>query len=226
MSAEKCFHCGLVNFADAVTCKRCGISLDAAPARHTTDDWTDEPPAHKPRGFIKRVAAIVGMTVFLLLLFYMSLLETSETVTLAQRQTINRAIAVIERRGFKHDAFILRHLTNFRTTDNWWNRWLGHGDAYAATNFPFEVVTLYPDFFKLPTDDTERAVILLHEARHLSGADEQKAFSTVWRDRHRLGWTKETHGTTHVWKNVSEFTRRYAPQLFQCGSERHADCTE
>ena len=97
---------------------------------------------------------------------------------------------------------------------------------YAATNFPFEVVTLYPDFFAYAADDTERAVILLHEARHLGGAGEEEALASVWRDKRRLGWTRERYGQTRVWKNVSEFTRRYAPGLFRCGADGQQDCTE
>lgn len=226
MNDGKCFNCGLVNFAHAEACKRCGMSLDAARQWHEREASRDAPQESRPRGMVKRAAAVVGMTGFCLVLFYLSLLETSKPATLAERQAINRAVAIIERRGFTRDAFILRRLTSFRTTDNWWNKWLGHADAYAATNFPFEVVTLYPEFFKVPVDDTERAVVLLHEARHLSGAGEEEAFSTVWRDRQRLGWTREKYGHTHIWKNVNEFTRRHAPRLFQCGAQGDADCTE
>lgn len=225
MNGGKCFNCGLVNFAHAAICKRCGVALDDDNARPQADAaWTNEADAPERRGIIRRVSAVGGMTVLLLALFYVSLLETSAPPTLVERQAINRAIAHIEQRGFTRDAFLLRRLANFRTTDNWWNNWLGHADAYAATNFPLEVVTLYPEFFKVPADDTERAVILLHEARHLAGADETKAFTTVWRDRRRLGWTKQKYASTRIWKNVEEFTRRHAPDIFQCGTEGDADC--
>jgi hypothetical protein len=72
----------------------------------------------------------------------------------------------------------------------------------------------------------ERAVVLLHEARHLSGAGEEEAFAGVWRDKARLGWTREKYGQTRVWKNVAEFTRRYAPKLFACGPDGQQDCYE
>ena len=74
--------------------------------------------------------------------------------------------------GFTRESAMLRHFANFRSTDNWWNQYLGHHDAYAATNFPLGVLTLYEPFFRTTVDDNERAVILLHEAQHLIGAGE------------------------------------------------------
>ena len=87
-------------------------------------------------------------------------------------------------------------------------------------------MTLYPDFFRYPADDVERAVILLHEARHLAGADEAEACATVWRDKARLGWTRERYGDTRVWQNVTELSRRHAPALFDCGGDGRQDCYE
>ncbi|MGB8508313.1 MAG: zinc finger Ran-binding domain-containing protein [Pyrinomonadaceae bacterium] len=235
MRKRKCTKCGLVNFASAEECSRCAAALppvqeDAGQSipehesgAHETDD---EPTTAAPRSLIQRALIVLGLTAFILLLCYVSLLETSAPATFEQRETVRRAIAEIERAGFVKDAFLLRHLVNYRTSDNWWNRWAGHDDAYAATNFPFEVVTLYPDFFAYPQDDTERAVILLHEARHLSGAGEEKAFESVWRDKARLGWTAEKYAQTRVWKNVNEFTRRLSPKLFKCGTDNGQDCLE
>lgn len=166
------------------------------------------------------------MVSLLLLAGYVSLLETSEPLNYEQRQIVQRAIAVLEERGFGRDAFFLRRLAKYRATDNWRNEYVGHNDAYAATNFPFEVVTLYPDFFTVTTDDTERAVVLLHEARHLSGSGEEDAFASVWRDKQRLGWTAEFYSQSRVWRNVREFTARYAPQLFRCGADGQSDCIQ
>ena len=39
--------------------------------------------------------------------------------------------------------------------------------------------------------DVERAVSLLHESHHLSGADEPTALEAVWREKARLGWTTD-----------------------------------
>ena len=102
----------------------------------------------------------------------------------------------------------------------------GHGEAYAATNFPFEIVTLYPEFFKYPADDTERAVILLHEARHLAGAGEREAFASVWRDKARLGWTREkyvAHARLEERRRVHAAPRAEALQL---RAGRQQDCYE
>ncbi len=221
MNNTKCICCGLTNFAAAEVCKRCGGEL-AAPTWHE-----EEPPTTdgvRVRTLGTRVAAVVGMLALVLTAFYVSLLESSEAATFEQKQTVQRAISIIERQGFSRDAFLLRRLANFRTTDNWWNNYVGHADAYAATNFPFQLVTLYPEFFKNSTDDVERAAILLHEARHLAGQGEPRAFASVWRDKERLGWTAATYGQTRVWHNVQEFTAKYAPELFQCGQDGRSDC--
>ena len=110
------------------------------------------------------------------------------------------------------------------TNDNWWNLHLGHGDAYAATNFPLGVVTLYPAFFTVPVDNTERAVILFHEAQHLMGAGEDAALERVWREKQRIGWTSEAYARTKVWSNTREWTVASLPALFECGPNRRADC--
>ena len=240
-SRRKCAGCGLINFATAEECKRCGASFDAFDGAHkvahafepraesfeVSGEFDEDFDEVKPRrGLLKRVAWILSVTCAVIVAWHASLLLTSEPATMSQRLQVRGAVDVIERGGFSRELFLLRRLTCFRTTDNWWNRSVGHGEAYASTNFPFEIITLYPEFFKYPTDDTERAVILLHEARHLAGADEHEAFKSVWRDKARLGWTREKYSETRVWKNVSDFTRRYAPELFTCGQDGKQDCTE
>ena len=233
---NKCPNCGLVNFSTAEECKRCGTLLCGTgqetfavdPSVEGFETFAEEAEAEpKPRrSLMKRVLAGVLMALVLLFVFYISLLESSTPATFEQKQLIGRAIDHIERQGFTKDAFILRRLVNFRTSDNWWNAYVGHADAYAATNFPFEIVTLYPEFFKTPKDDTERALILLHEARHLAGAGEEEAFASVWRDRARLGYTSEKYFGTQVWSNVAENTLKYAPELFRCGPDGQTDCVE
>jgi transcription initiation factor TFIIIB Brf1 subunit/transcription initiation factor TFIIB len=228
MNSLKCANCGLVNFVTDATCKRCGNALTDHQATDEADDEhrSDEHRSEKHRSVAKRVLATFALACLSLLLCYASLIRTSDPITFAQRQTVNRAIDLIGQKGFAREAFVLHSAANYRLTDNWWNRWVGHADAYAATNFPFEVVTLYPDFFSVPIDDVERAIILLHEARHLLGKGEPAAFADVWRSKKQLGWTIDTHGHTHVWKSVREFTTHYAPKLFQCGLEGQADCME
>jgi hypothetical protein len=236
MSRQKCANCGLVNFAAAAECGRCAATLGATWAvaaggasealeAHAADEEVLK-EGKRRRGLLTRAAAVACGTLAALLLCHGSLLWTSRAATVEQRIEVRRAVDIIERGGFKREAFLLGRVTNFRTSDNWWNNYMGHEEAYASTNFPFEVVTLYYDFFHYPVDDVERAVILLHEARHLAGAGEEEALVAVWRDKARLGWTKDKYGRTRVWKNVSEFTRRQAPKLFACGPDGQQDCYE
>jgi hypothetical protein len=227
MNNRKCPGCGLVNFADAPECKRCGTPLDPSAAEDFV--WDDESVGEggkKRRGLLRRVLAVLAVLAVLLVGWHASLLFTSTAATYDETAQVARAVGLIERAGFSREAFLLRRLTNFRTTDNWLNSYAGHANAYASTNFPFEVVTLYPDFFRYPIDDVERAVILLHEARHLSGDDEGEACASVWRDKARLGWTRDKYGETRVWQNVTELSRRHAPKLFDCGEDRRQDCYE
>jgi hypothetical protein len=156
----------------------------------------------------------------------MSMLVTSEDLHYDRRQIVERAIAVLENKGFQKHSFVLKYLTRYRATDSWWNRYLGHRDAYAATNFPFEIVTLYPEFFEASMDDTERAAILLHEAEHLMGAGEERALEVTWRAKAKLGWIDPTYNQSKVWNNTRELTQRMVPNLFTCGADGKSDCTE
>lgn len=239
----KCPCCGLVNFSTTPECKRCGARLTAGFEMHADEfapypqdfaagrgefypseavEFEKEKPAR--RSLKRKVSAGLFASSLLLVVFYVSLLETSTAATFDQKQSVRRAVELIERKGFTKDAFLLRRLANFRTSDNWWNNYVGHADAYAATNFPFEVVTLYPEFFTKAKDDTERAVILLHEARHLAGSGEEEAFRSVWRDKERLGYTQEKYFGTQIYMNVVEYTMKYAPDLFRCGPDGQTDC--
>lgn len=223
MSNVRCAQCGLVNFASAQECKRCGVALVGASVADASSEAT---AVESKRGIGRKILAGLGLSAFIVFGWYVSLLETSQAASYDERQLVQSAVDEIERAGLSRDAFLLRRLASFRTNDNWWNCLTGHAEAYAATNFPFEIVTLYPEFFKYATDDTERAVILLHEARHLAGSREDDALRSVWRDKHKLGWTREKYGQTRLWKNVSDSTRRYAPQLFHCGEDGQQDCAE
>jgi hypothetical protein len=160
------------------------------------------------------------------ILFYLSLLATSRPVSYFDMQVVDRAIGVLESKGFEREAFILRHTTTFRSTDHWLNRVIFKENAYAATNFPFQIITLYPDFYGKAKDDTERAMILLHEAQHLQNANEQQAYAYVWKNRSRLGWTQMTYGATPTYIDVSGLTRENAPELFTCTQKVWNDCTE
>ena len=224
MKSYKCAQCGLVNYSTNPTCRRCGFGgATETAAEVEVESAAQTAPS---RRIIKGAAQIFAVVCGLLLIAYFSLTLTSNPLTSEQRQIVNRAIDVLDQQSFSGDAFLLRRLVNFRATDNWWNRWVGHGQAYAATNFPFEVVTLYPDFFTRASDDVERAMILLHETYHLRGYGEPQAHRQVWLQKHKLGWTQERYGQTRVWKNVREFTAKFAPEMFRCGPDGHSDCME
>jgi len=167
------------------------------------------------------LAAVIALGVF-----YCSMLVTSQPITAEQFSQVNEAIELLESKGFEREAFLLRHTAEFRRSDNWFNAAVLKADSYAATNFPFQIVTLYPDFYSKTTDRVERAMVLLHEAKHLESKDENAAYSYVWQNRERLGWTQLSHGTTPTYVTISEQTRENAPELFICRDRLWNDCTE
>jgi hypothetical protein len=223
MNKNKCPSCGLVNGVTDETCRRCSAPLTGEP-RETAepDEVTHE--TSKKRSLAKRLLWIAGVSLILLFGFYMSLRVTSEDLGSDQRQIVRRSISILEQRGFNKEAIALGTLTTYRGTDNWWNKFVGHRDAYAATNFPFEVLTLYPEFFADSFDDDERAAILLHEACHLFGSGEEAALEHVWRNKRKLGWTADKYSQTKVWNNTKELTMYLVPKLFQCGPDGKSDC--
>ena len=221
MERRKCAKCGLVNKNEDENCRRCGFSLDEpSPALPAGDEYADK------RSLVKRLIWILVTTTLVLFLSYLSLLLTSNELDYEKRQTVEKAIGLLTARGFNKQAFVLGRLATFRGTDNWWNRWIGHRDAYAAVNFPFEVVTLYPEFFQDSVDDLERAAMLLHESYHLLGSGEAAALEGVWREKHQLGWTAKQYSQSRVWNNTRDLTMAQVPSLFMCGIEGKSDCTE
>lgn len=66
-----------------------------------------------------------------------------------------------------------------------------------------------------PTDDVERAVVLLHESYHIFGFGEKTAYTETWLNKEKLGWTKEKYGSTGFWNSVELGTKQYAPELFR-----------
>lgn len=166
------------------------------------------------------IIAALTMTIF-----YLSLIATSAPITSEEREAIDRAIGVLEEKGFEREVFLLRRAATFRGGGNWLNEYTNWDNAYAATNFPFGIITLYPDFYFKAVDDTERAMILLHEARHLQGGDERDAYKFVWENRERLGWTILKYGTTASFVTIEQQTRENAPELFTCAEKLFDDCT-
>lgn len=173
-----------------------------------------------------RIFAFIIVTLVAIGIFYGSLVYSADALSRDQQSTVNNAIRLLETRGFTDEVNYLRRFAVLRSSDNWLNASVDKENAYAATNYPFEIVTLYPAFFKDPVDDTERAVVLLHEARHLQGKDEKDAYEFVWKNRKQLGWIAASYKGTEVFQQVSEHTRQYAPILFVCDFRISGDCTE
>ncbi len=172
---------------------------------------------------ISRLALVAALTFSA---FYLSLVSTTIPVDPEQRACLERAIDLLSEKGFESEVFVLRHAATFRGTDNWLNSLITEERAFAATNFPFEIVTVYPDFFDRTVDDTERAMILLHEAQHLMGKDDRFAYAYVWKNRERLGWTTMNYGTSATFVSVELQTRESSPELFSCTQKVWNDCTE
>ncbi len=215
---KKCPNCRLVNYAEANQCVRCNEEIS---------DGSRVVSAKPRRPSIGlRIAVCLGLCVVSLTIFYFSLVASSRSLSIQQRQMVDEAVALVKAKGFDSEAMFLERFSVYRSSDNWLNSLTPKENAFAATNFPFLIMTLYPDFFTYPADDVERAAILLHEARHLRGGDEMDAYKFVWQNRTKLGWTKDKYANSPVWKNVRRQTREYAPEIFGCPDKEFDDCTE
>jgi hypothetical protein len=217
---KKCPNCQLINFSNAERCKRCDFTLNETGIVSENN----KPPLKSQ--ILKRAVICLAVCLICIAGFYFSLVFSAKSLSYDEKETVNKAIDLLEEKGFSDEVFMLRHLTVYRANDNWLNASTRLEEAYAATNFPFEIMTIYPEYFIYPVDDTERAAILLHEAKHLKGADEKEAYEFVWRNRKKLGWTKEIYGKSIVWRNVRKQTKEYAPNLFICEINEYSDCTE
>lgn len=223
---KKCPNCNVTNFINAKNCIRCETPLETIKPeinRNVSSRETKKSPGAK---IFRRAVVCAAVCLAAIICFYLSLLMTAKSLAYEEKQSVKRAIRILEEKGFQSEVFFLRYLTSFRAEDNWLNASTRDENAYAATNFPFEIITIYPEFFTMPIDDAERAMILLHEAQHLKGSDEKEAYEYVWRNRQRLGWTRETHGGTKIFTNVEKQTREFAPELFRCDWMKTGDCTE
>lgn len=174
----------------------------------------------------KRSIACFLVLLIVLAGFYLSLIGSARSLSYEQKQNVKRSIAVLREKGFTDEVFYLENLAIFRSSDNWLNSSVAKENAYAATNFPFEIITLYSDFFTYPVDDIERAAILLHEAKHLGGADEHEAYEFVWKHREQLGWTSDKYTDSDVWLSIRKQTMDNVPELFVCAELVYYDCTE
>ncbi len=217
--SKKCQECGLVNFSKAEDCGRCGFGLgESGQAASTTNSNLTM--------IIRRAAIFLMICLFVIAGFYLSLIGSAKSLAYEDKQIVNSSILILKDSGFADEVFLLQNLAAYRSTDNWLNASVEKENAYAATNFPFEIVTIYPDFFDFPADDVERAAILLHEAKHLAGNDEKEAYEFVWRNRKQIGWSKAVYGRSLVWQNIRKQTKETVPELFACPEFDMGDCTE
>lgn len=216
---RKCPRCGLINYLTAQTCIRCGALIDESENISSNRGFSKS-------SIVKRIAICIAVLVVVVTGFYASLAWSANGLTPDERQTVEAAIRLLEQKGFADEVFLLRRLVVFRANDNWLNASVEKENAYAATNFPFEIITVYPDFFVYPIDDTERAAILLHEAKHLQGKDEKEAYEYVWRNRKRLAWTRDAYSKSVIWRENRKQTKEHLPSLFVCDFNDYGDCTE
>lgn len=222
----KCSNCNVINFANAEKCVRCKTVLESAAIKINQKISSCKPSQSLSAKIARRAIICLAVCLATVTAFYLSLIFTAAPLAYEEKQTVKRAVSMLESKGFDREVFFLNNLAVLRADDNWLNASTLNESAYAATNFPFEVITIYPGFFTIPQDDTERAMVLLHEAQHLKGADEKEAYEFVWRSRKQLGWTKDKYGNSIVWRNVRKQTREYAPDLFICDFNEYGDCTE
>jgi hypothetical protein len=216
---RKCCQCGLANYKTAQNCIRCGSILGESENISSNQLFLNS-------ALTRRIAVCLLVILATVAGFYATLIVTADPLDRDQRRTVDAAIAHLERSGFTREAFLLRRLTVFRSNDNWLNASVEKESAYAATNFPFEIITLYPDFFRFSVDDTERAAILLHEAQHLKGSDEQEAYEFVWRKKARIGWNSDPYIKSVIWRETRKQTKEYMPEIFVCDHKPYGDCTE
>ena len=216
---KRCQKCHLINYATAQVCGRCGEPLGESENISSNGGFNKSVVA-------RRASVCVVVLIAVLLGFYTSLVLSADRLGPGEAAHVQAAIDILEQKGFSDEVFLLRRLAVFRANDNWLNASIEKENAYAATNFPFEIVTLYPDFFRYTVDDVERAAILLHEAKHLQGKDEREAYEFVWSNRHRLGWTADSYSHSVIWRETRKLTKEYSPSLFVCKLREYADCTD
>jgi hypothetical protein len=218
---KKCPRCSLNNRSGSRSCARCLLELQ---------EVTTEPEpvrrAGLARRLVRRSVVLTLICVVTISAFYLSLILSARPLSAEERSHVETSIDILERAGFRTEAYYLRYYTFFRGNDNWLNTLVPKENAYAATNYPFEIMTLYPDFFVYTADDVERAAVLLHEARHLQGFNEEDAYEFVWKNKKRIGWTKANYGHSAVWQNVRKQTMDLKPGLFICGFNDYGDCHE
>src|SRR5690242_79719 len=89
---------------------------------------------------LQQAATHAAAAVLAVIAFYLSLVSTSLPPTQNEKQQIDRAVQLLADRGFPEEVFLLKGTTTFRGTDHWLNSFVPKENAYASTNFPFQIV--------------------------------------------------------------------------------------
>lgn len=214
--ARKCPECGFDGLPVAggkLRCKTCN-RLSVVPSKGVFSS------------IASRISTFLLICLATLAGFYASLIYSAAPLSAEEHSRVVSAIELLEAKGFDDEVFLLRNIAAFRNNDNWLNASVEKENAFAATNFPFGIVTLYPDFFDQTSNNIERAAILLHEAKHIQGDDEKAAYEFVWKNRKKLGWDGDEFRRTEMWQNVRRQTAEYSPNLFICELNVANDCTD
>ena len=223
---KECPRCSLKNLPGARSCARCLQRFEITPRYEEVESREGKRVSPIGKRILRRAIVCLAVCFVTVICFYLSLLLSAKPLSAEERTQVGASIEILERAGFADEVWYLRNFTFFRGNDNWLNATVPKENAYAATNYPFEIMTVYPDFFVYTVDDVERAAIILHEARHLQGFDEQDAYEFVWKNKSRIGWTREKYGHSVVWQNVRKQTMEIAPGMFICEFNEMGDCYE
>src|ERR1700740_1591231 len=98
-SRRKCPECGLVNAGVDEQCRRCGaLVLDEEPFSPGPHPDEAEPQPGK-RNVGKRIVWVLSATLIILIIWYVSLLFSSETLQPDQYLKVDVAIGLIEQTG-------------------------------------------------------------------------------------------------------------------------------
>ena len=95
---KKCPNCKLVNFADSVECVRCRSELVEVQTLTKQD-------ASLVSKILKRGTILVLVCLFSILGFYLSMIFTSKPLSVEEKQIVNKAIAILDEKGFSKEVF-------------------------------------------------------------------------------------------------------------------------
>src|SRR2546423_3203976 len=118
---RKCGQCGLVNSGSDEICRRCGTALADDESVEQIQETAEVGTTSKKRGFLKRLIWVLAATSIILVIWYASLLISSDGLQADERQKVEAAVALLQEHGFNRETLVLKHLTMFRRTDNCWN---------------------------------------------------------------------------------------------------------